>query len=106
MSKEVGIEVYETPTFNRVFKKLTEAIKVLVEGEIDKIIETPDIGEKKKGDLSHLWVHKFKLDDQLVLLGYSWKEKDLQLYLLNLGSHENFYQGAKKRRSADLKIIS
>jgi hypothetical protein len=40
-----------------------------------------------------------------VLLGYSWKAAKLELHLLNLGPHENFYQTAKKRRDADLKII-
>lgn len=71
------IEVYETPTFRRVFKKLSESDKVSVEDEIDKIIADPSIGEQKKGDLSYLWIHKFKLNKQLVLLGYSWLEKSM-----------------------------
>ncbi len=85
MSEESGIEVFETPTFKRVFKKLSESGKILVEDEIDRIIDDPVIGEQKKGDLSHLWVHKFKMNEQIVLLGYSWKEDELQLYLLNIG---------------------
>lgn len=105
MSVESEIKVFETPTFRKAFKKLSESEKILVEDEIDKVIDNPDIGEQKKGDLSHLWVHKFKMNDQLVLLGYSWKETELQLYLLNIASHENFYRDAKKRRQADLKQI-
>ena len=105
MSEESVIEVFETPTFRKVFKKLSEPEKVLVEDEIDKIIDDPDIGDQKNGDLSHLWVHKFKMNDQLVLLGYSWKEAELQLYLINIAHHENFYRDAKKRRNADLIII-
>ncbi len=105
MSEANEIEVFETPTFRKVFKKLSEPEKLQVEGEIDKIIDNPDIGEQKKGDLSYLWVHKFKMNCQLVLLGYSWIEEKLQLYLMNISSHENFYKDAKKRRSADLKII-
>lgn len=105
MSKDDEINVYETPTFKKVFKRLAEAEKVLVEEEIEVIIEDPEIGEQKKGDLFHLWVHKFKLNDQVALLGYSWKESALEIYLLNLSSHENFYRDAKKRQNADLKII-
>ena len=99
------IEVFETPTFRKSFKKLAEAEKVLVEDEIDKIIADPDIGERKQGDLSYLWVHKFKLKNQLVLLGYSWKKEQLQLYLMHFGVHENFYRDAKKRWSSDIKGI-
>ncbi len=105
MLGENEIEVFETPTFRKAFKKLVESEKVLVEDEVDKIIADPDIGEQKKGDLSHLWVHKFSLNKKQVLLGYSWKETELKLYLLNMGPHENFYQSAKKRRKSDLKII-
>lgn len=105
MSEGGEIDVFETPTFRKVFKKLAESDKVVVEDEIDKIIANPDLGEQKKGDLSHLWVHKFKLNGQLALLGYSWKADQLAIYLLNVGSHENFYREAKKRREADLKIM-
>jgi mRNA-degrading endonuclease RelE of RelBE toxin-antitoxin system len=104
MSEESGIEVFETPTFRKAFKKLADSEKILVEDEIEKIIDDPDIGEQKKGDLSHLWVHKFNMNNQQVLLGYSGKEVELELYLFNIGPHENFYRDAKKRRMADLKI--
>jgi hypothetical protein len=92
MPEEKGIDVYETPTFRKAFRRLTEAEKVTVEDEIDKIIKTPELGERKKGNLAHLWVHKFNLTNQQALLGYSWKELELQLYLLNIASHENFYR--------------
>lgn len=104
MSEESGIEVFETPTFRKAFKKLADSEKILVEDEIEKIIDDPDIGEQKKGDLSHLWVHKFNMNNQQVLLGYSGKEVELELYLFNIGPHENFYRDARKRRMADLKI--
>jgi len=99
------IKVYESPVFKKAFKKLTEDEKETVDDEIDIIIENPDIGTQKKGDLSYLWVHKFQLNSQQVLLGYSWNDTELELYLLNFASHENFYQEAKNRRKADLNII-
>ncbi len=103
--EEKTIEVYETRRFEKQLSKLSEAECVVVEDEIDKIIENPELGTRKKGDLSHLWVHKFKLDKQEVLLGYSWVEGKLELYLLNIGSHENYYDSMKKSRKADLKLI-
>ncbi|MCK5359646.1 MAG: type II toxin-antitoxin system RelE/ParE family toxin [Gammaproteobacteria bacterium] len=105
MLEENVIEVFETPMFKKTFKRLSNPEKDLVEEEIDKIIKDPDIGEQKKGDLSHLWVHKFNMNNQQVLLGYSWKEAELELYLLNIGRHENFYRDTKNRRKQDLKIL-
>lgn len=103
--KEMPIKVYETRRFEKQLSKLSEAQCEVVEDEIEKIIEDPEIGTQKKGDLSHLWVHKFKLDKQEVLLGYSWVKDKLELYLLNIGSHENYYDSMKKSRKADLKLI-
>lgn len=106
MSEENEIEIQQTPTFKKAFKRLSDKQKDLVDDEIGRIVDEPDIGDRKKGDLSHLWVHKFKMDGQQVLLGYSWNEHGLIITLMNIGPHENFYREAKRRRSADLMIIS
>ncbi|WP_272661345.1 type II toxin-antitoxin system RelE/ParE family toxin [Providencia sp. PROV089] len=99
------IEVYQSARFEKAMKKLPESDVKVVEDEIDRIIENPLIGELKKGDLAHLRVHKFRLNELLVLLGYSWVSDKLELYLLHIGSHENFYDAQKKQRKADLKMI-
>ncbi|OOF22520.1 addiction module toxin RelE [Salinivibrio sp. IB574] len=99
------IDVFVSRVFEKQMNKLSEAQCEVVEDEIDRIIEDPTLGTQKKGDLSYLWVHKFKLDRQEVLLGYAWIENKLELYLLNISSHENFYATMKKRRKADLTII-
>ncbi|WP_105213120.1 type II toxin-antitoxin system RelE/ParE family toxin [Pseudoalteromonas sp. T1lg22] len=102
---ENKIDVFETRIFEKQMNKLSDAQCEVVEDEIEKIIADPEIGVRKKGDLSHLWVHKFKMEDSEVLLGYSWVSEKLELYLLNIGPHENFYAKMKSRRKADLKII-
>ncbi|MEX2990351.1 type II toxin-antitoxin system RelE/ParE family toxin [Serratia fonticola] len=99
------IEVFETSRFAKALARLPEQFLAVVEDHIDLIIDNPEIGELKKGDLSYLRVHKFQLNNQQVLLGYSWIEGKLELYLLSLGSHENFYQDQKRQRKADLKLI-
>lgn len=106
MSEEqIGIDIYESRRFEKAIKKLTEAQLKVVEDEIEKIIENPEIGEQKKGDLAFLRVHKFQLDKQLALLGYSWFKDRLEIYLLQLGSHENFYKKMKGQRNVDQKLI-
>ena len=96
------IDVYQSKRFEKAMKKLSDAETKVVEDEIDRIFDNPLIGEQKKGDLSHLKVHKFRLNEMTVLLGYSWGADKLELYLLHIGSHENFYDAQKKH----LKLIN
>ena len=67
--------------------------------EIGKIIENPLIGEEKKGDLSEIYVHKFKIKSIQYLLSYRLIKDDLELIMI--GPHENYYRELKsylKRR--------
>ena len=91
-----NISVYETNRFARSLAKLSSAHQSIVEDEIEQIIAKPSLGDKKKGDLNHLWVHKFKIESQEWLLGYNWNKDELTIYLLQLGSHENYYNDARK----------
>lgn len=103
---EADIQVIVSPTFKRAFKKLNTKLQDKVDDEIEALIENPELGEQKKGNLSHLRVHKFKLDRTQYLLGYNWQQQRLTLYLLQLGPHENYYQDAAKRSDTDKKFIS
>ncbi|MCU6664207.1 MAG: type II toxin-antitoxin system RelE/ParE family toxin [Silvania sp.] len=100
-----GIEVYQSSRFEKAFNRLTKSDQDSVDDEIDRIIENPEIGERKKGDLSYLWVHKFYMGKQQYLLGYTWVDLRLEIYLLSLGTHENYYDEQKRHRKADLKLI-
>lgn len=99
------IDVYQSARFEKAMKKLPESDVKIIEDEIDQIIDNPLIGEQKKGDLAYLRVHKFRLNGLTVLLGYSWIANKVELYLLHIGSHENFYDAQKKQRKTDLKLI-
>ncbi len=105
LEEQTEIDVYQSTRFEKVLRKLPEPQLKIVEDEIDKIIEEPEIGELKKGDLSHLRVHKFKIDNEQILIGYYWIENNIEIYLLCLGSHENFYKKMKEQRKIDLKLI-
>ncbi|WP_273789696.1 type II toxin-antitoxin system RelE/ParE family toxin [Bartonella sp. ML70XJBT] len=59
------------------------------------IMKTPTIGQAKTGDLSGVFVYKFKMAKQLTLLAYSYEDHTITLTLLALGSHENFYRDLK-----------
>ncbi|WP_099074180.1 type II toxin-antitoxin system RelE/ParE family toxin [Proteus alimentorum] len=91
-----GIDVYQSSRFEKAMKKLPVSDVKIIEDEIDQIIDNPLIGEQKKGDLAYLRVHKFRLNELTVLLGYSWVANKVELYLLHIDSHENVYGAQKK----------
>ena len=90
--------VLQTPTFKKAVKKLKPSNKKELDTAIKSIMAEPTAGEQKKGDLSFLRVHKFKMNKQMTLLGYSFNDGTLTLELMALGSHENFYRDVKRQR--------
>lgn len=88
------VEVRQMPAFKKAYKKLHKSEKSEVDSAIREIIANPEIGEPKKGDLTRVYVHKFKFNKQETLLAYEWNAK-FRLLLL-LGSHENFYRDLKR----------
>lgn len=88
-------QVLQTPSFKKIVKKLHKNQKQDLDDAIKVLMEEPTIGEQKKGDLSYLRVYKFKMVNQLTLLGYSYEEGTLTLELIALGPHENFYRDVK-----------
>jgi mRNA-degrading endonuclease RelE of RelBE toxin-antitoxin system len=88
--------VIQMRRFTRQYKKLNDKTAKDVDDAVVKISETPRIGERKKGDLSKLWVFKFKSGSQLYLLGYSIDDGLRLVYLDSIGPHENFYRDVKR----------
>lgn len=87
--------VLQTPTFKKAVKKLKPNQKKDLDLAVKDLMADPSIGEQKKGNLAFLRVHKFKMNKQLTLLGYSFDDGALVLELMALGSHENFYRDIK-----------
>jgi mRNA-degrading endonuclease RelE of RelBE toxin-antitoxin system len=87
--------VFQTKRFTRVYKKLHDNVVACVDEAVSEIIHSPMIGEKKTGNLSELYVYKFRCQGQLYLLGYTLSERVQIVYLEALGPHENFYRDLK-----------
>jgi mRNA interferase RelE/StbE len=89
-------QVLQTRRFARVYKKLTQAQLIAdTDAAVATVAENPDAGERKKGDLSQLWVYKFRSQGQLYLLGYTREDAVRLIYLEALGPNENFYRDLK-----------
>lgn len=93
------LKILSTPSFNRAVKKMHARDKKVVDQAVVAIATNPTIGEEKKGDLAEVFVYKFKLNKQEILLAYRLqpsKKKPQEVVLLNIGSHENFYAAIKR----------
>jgi mRNA-degrading endonuclease RelE of RelBE toxin-antitoxin system len=86
--------IRQMPAFKRVYKKLHQQQKQMVNDAILEIVDDPTLGEEKKGDLAGVFVYKFKMHHQEFLLAYEWDP--LNRIVLALGVHENFYRDLKK----------
>ena len=94
------LKVRAVPTFLRAVKKLHANQKAVVNNVVKEIAAQPDAGEEKRGDLSGVFVHKFKINNQEYLLAYELlpnKQAADEVMLLALGSYENFYRNLKGR---------
>ncbi|WP_090142485.1 type II toxin-antitoxin system RelE/ParE family toxin [Limnohabitans sp. DM1] len=90
-------QVQQTRRFARVYKKLTQISLIAdTDAAVDAVVENPDVGERKKGDLDQLWVYKFRSQGQLYLLGYTREDTVRLVYLEAMGPHENFYRNLKR----------
>lgn len=89
-------QVMQTRRFARQYKKLHKNTVSDIDDAVDVVSQTPNIGTRKKGDLSALYVYKFISHGQEYLLGYTLDEGVKLVYLEAVGSHQNFYRDIKK----------
>ncbi|PKN77473.1 MAG: addiction module toxin RelE [Deltaproteobacteria bacterium HGW-Deltaproteobacteria-10] len=87
------MKIYQSRLFEKKVKKMSKGEKDALDREVRNIAKNPNIGEEKKGDLKGVFVHKFKLKTNLYLLSYRQTGVDLELIMI--GSHENYYRDLK-----------
>lgn len=74
--------------------------KLVLDQAVKAVPSNPLLGEEKRGDLSGVFVHKFKLKNQETLLAYELSQDKLKpatVILLGVGPHENFYVQLKRK---------
>lgn len=87
------MQVIQSPLFLKKVKKLHKKQKVELDKQVRLIIQKPNIGQQKKGDLKKIFVHKFKVNKVQYLLAYRYKKHKIEL--ITLGTHENYYRNLK-----------
>lgn len=90
------IELRQTPTFKRAYKKLQDNERKDVNTAIQYIVDHPEVGELRTGDLAGVRVYKFRMHDQQILLAYEYDGK-IVILLMAIEVNENFYRNLKNR---------
>ena len=88
------MKVFQTVIFRKQIKKLQDNQKQQLDEAVKIILNEPQIGDMKKGDLSGVRVYKFHMSNQQTLLAY--KVDINEVTLMSVGSHENFYRDMKR----------
>jgi mRNA-degrading endonuclease RelE of RelBE toxin-antitoxin system len=86
----------QTTRFSRPYKKLFKRELGSIHEAMDAIVKKPEIGTEKVGDLSGLYVYKFKVGKSEWLLGYTFNITKKIVTWHAIGQHENFYRDTKK----------
>ena len=86
--------IYQSRSFGQKVKTLLKQEKEILDQEVRRIAQNPSIGEEKKGDLTRVFVHKFKIKTTQYLLAYRKVGQDLELVMI--GPHENYYRDLKQ----------
>jgi mRNA-degrading endonuclease YafQ of YafQ-DinJ toxin-antitoxin module len=89
------MEVQQTARFKKAYKKLHDGQRQALNKVLTSIIENPNMGEQKKGDLAWLRVYKCSIINQLTLIGYHVDDGAVVLTFVAFGGHENFYRDLK-----------
>ena len=92
----MAYDVVQSRRFARQYKGLHDNVASHVDAAVAAIAQQPLLGERKKGDLAHLLVHKFHSSKQMYLLGYSIDDGIRLIYLEAIAPHENFYRDLKR----------
>ena len=90
------MEIIQYSSFEKAVKKLHPNAKQDLDIAVKKLVQNPQAGDLKKGDLNEIRVYKFQMVNHLTLLAYKYDESNDSTILLALGSHENFYRDLKK----------
>ena len=87
------MKIIQSRSFKNKIKRFKRQEKELLDNQIRIIINNPAIGDKKKGELRDIYVHKFKIKNTQYLLSYRFNDEVLELIMI--WPHENYYRDLK-----------
>jgi len=88
------VKVLQSRLFEQRVRKFSKEQKLILDEQINLLIENPEFGTEKKGDLKEVFIHKFKIKTIQYLLAYRFNEEKIELIMI--GPHQNYYRDLKR----------
>ncbi len=85
--------IVQSRIFENKVKKFSVTQKAQLDHAIKDILNSPSIGERKRGDLGSVYIYKFRIVNKIYVLAYAISDEKLEL--LMIGPHENYYKDLK-----------
>lgn len=92
--------MYEVVILNSAAKQLrnlNNPVKDRIIEALEQIAENPFSGERLKGDLTAIYSYHLKVAGVEYRIAYQIKKQEILVIVLQIGTHENFYEELKKR---------
>ena len=89
------MRIVQSRSFAKRVKRFRKQEKQVLDHQIRAILDNPEVGQKKRGELRGVFVHKFKIHTTQYLLADRIKESEI-LELIMIGPHENYYRDLEK----------
>jgi mRNA-degrading endonuclease RelE of RelBE toxin-antitoxin system len=71
--------IFQSKSFEKTVKKLSKDDKPALDKAVRIILDNPNIGAEKKGDLVQIYIYKYKVKAQQYLLAYRFSDSELEL---------------------------
>lgn len=85
------MKIIQSRAFEKRIRHFRKQEKKILDQQVRKIAKDQRIGQKKRGELRGVFVHKFKIHATQYLLAYRLKNAET-LELIMIGPHENYYR--------------
>lgn len=89
------MKILQSRSFARNIRKFRKQEKDILDQQVRAILDNPEIGKEKRGELRGVYVYKFKIHTTQYLLSYRFKDAET-LELIMIGPHENYYRDLEK----------
>ena len=89
------MKILQSRSFAKNIRKFRKQEKDILDQQVHVILDNPEIGKEKRGELRGVYVYKFKIHTTQYLLSYRFKDAET-LELIMIGPHENYYRDLEK----------
>jgi len=89
------MKIIQSRLFYKRVRRFRKQEKQVLDLQVRAILDNPNTGEEKRGELQGVFVHKFKMHTTQYLLAYRFRDNEV-LEQIMIGPHENYYRDMER----------